>query len=235
MTRRDNDPAADQAAHRRLRELLGSYALGHLPRTQTGAVRAHLDGCADCRAELAEIAPLADDLRGIDPERVSTLVTPPPALGERIRSAAAQERRLRDRRVRSTRLLSAAAAVAAVLAVGAVGFALGDRRDAGPPQPFEAVAVQSDVAGIDANAGIVPHTWGVEIKLVATGFAQGESYAVTVRTEDGRQRSAGAFVGTGERQMTCNLNSDVLRDDAAGFTVLDAAGAVVLSADLPAA
>ena len=229
MTQRD-----DESAHRRLRELLGSYALGHLPRTQTASVRAHLDGCADCRAELAEIAPLADDLRGIDPDRVSTLVTPPPHLGERIRGAVGQERTLRDRRVRSTRLLAAAAAVAAVLAVGAVGFALGDRRDAGPPQPFEAVAV-SGAEGVVADAGIVPHTWGVEIKLVATGFAQGESYAVTVRTEDGRQRSAGAFVGTGARQMTCNLNSDVLRGDAAGFTVVDAAGAVVLSADLPRA
>ena len=234
MTRRDDDPAGDEAAHRRLRELLGSYALGHLPRTQTAAVRAHLDGCAQCRAELAELAPLGDDLRGIDPERLSTVVTPPPDLGERIRAAVVDERRLRDGRVRASRLLAAAAAVAAVLAVGAIGFAVGDRRADGPPQPFEAVAVEAG-AGVVADAGIVPHTWGVEIKLVATGFTPGESYAVTVRTEDGRERSAGAFVGTGAREMRCNLNSDVLRGDAAGFTVIDAAGAVVLSAALPAA
>jgi anti-sigma factor RsiW len=233
MTRRDDDQAADQA-HRRLRELLGSYALGHLPRTQTAAVRAHLDGCAECRAELAEIAPLGDDLRGIDPERLSAIVTPPPDLGERIRGAVAHERGLRDRRARSSRLLAAAAAVVAVLAVGAVGFAVGDRREVGPPQPFEAVAVETG-AGVVADAGVVPHTWGVEIKLVATGFVPGESYAVTVRTEDGRERSAGAFVGTGARELRCNLNSDVLRSDAAGFTVVDASGAVVLSADLPAA
>lgn len=233
MTRRDGQRPADTPEHRRLREQLGSYALGHLPRTHTAAVRAHLDGCTACRAELAEIAPLVDDLRAIDPDRISALVTPPPALGEQIRGAVAVERSLRDRRVRSGRLLTAAAAVVAVLAVGATGFAVGDRRGGDGPQPFEAVAVTSDVAGVSADAGVVPHTWGVEIKLRATGFEVGQSYAVMVRTEDGRQRSAGAFVGTGAREMNCNLNSDVLRADAAGFTVVDARGAVVLSADLP--
>jgi anti-sigma factor RsiW len=219
-----------------LRELLGTYAFAGLPRTATTAVRAHLDGCAACRAELAEIAPLVDDLRDIDPDRVSAVATPPPDLGERIRGAVAQDRRLRDRRGRGRRVLAAAAAVLAVLAVGAVGFAVGDRGADLPPsvaQPFEQVQVQSELAGLSADAGVVPHTWGVEIKLVATGFTPGESYAVTVRTDDGRERSAGAFVGTGEREMTCNLNSDVLRGDATGFTVVDAAGVEVLSADLP--
>ena len=32
--------------------------------------------------------------------------------------------------------------------------------------------------------------------------------------------------------MNCNLNSSVLRDDAAGFEVVDTAGTVVLRSDL---
>jgi anti-sigma factor ChrR (cupin superfamily) len=223
----------DAAEHRRLRELLGSYAFGALPRTATASVRAHLDGCAECRAQLAEIAPLVDDLRGADPERVSTVATPPADLGARIRSAVASERRHQHRRGRGRRLLAAAAAAAALLVVGAVGVAIGERRGEGPPVPLEAVSVRSDVPGVSADAGVVPHTWGVEIKLQATGFRAGESYVVTVRTEDGRERPAGAFVGTGERVLTCNLNSDVLRGDAAGFTVVDADGETVLSAELP--
>lgn len=52
--------------HNRLRELLGAYALGGLPDDAAAGVRAHLDGCPTCRAELAEIAPLADELRTVD-------------------------------------------------------------------------------------------------------------------------------------------------------------------------
>lgn len=223
----------DPAEHRRLRELLGSYAFDALPRTVTASVRAHLDGCAECRAQLAEIAPLVDDLRGIDPERVSSVATPPADLGGRIRTAVAHERREQHRRGRGRQLLAAAAAVVALLVVGGVGVVVGERRGDGPPVPLEAVSVRSDVPGLSADAGIVPHTWGVEIKLEATGFRAGESYLVTVRTEDGRERPAGAFVGTGERVMNCNLNSDVLRGDAAGFTVVDAGGETVLTAELP--
>lgn len=223
----------DPAEHRKLRELLGTYAFGALPRTATASVRAHLDGCAACRAELAEIAPLVDDLQGIDPERVSSVPTPPADLGARIRSAVEHERREEHRRGRGLQLLAAAAAVVALLIVGGLGIVVGERRmDDGRAVPFEAVSVRSQLPDLDAEAGVVPHTWGVEIKLQATGFAAGESYLVSVRTEDGRLRPAGAFVGTGERVMNCNLNSDVLRDDAAGFTVVDASGETVLTADL---
>ena len=225
----------DPAEHRKLRELLGTYAFGALPRTATASVRAHLDGCAACRAELAEIAPLVDDLRGIDPERVSSVPTPPADLGVRIRSAVEHERRVQHRRGRGMKVLAAAAAVVGLLVVGGLGIAIGERRDDVPAVPFEAVSVRSQLPELEAEAGIVPHTWGVEIKLQATGFRDGESYVVTVRTQDGRERPAGAFVGTGERVMNCNLNSDVLRGDAAGFTVVDGNGETVLTADLAAA
>ncbi len=52
--------------HRRLRELLGSYALGHLDEVDAARVRAHLDGCAACSADLAEIGPLAGLLATVD-------------------------------------------------------------------------------------------------------------------------------------------------------------------------
>ena len=39
---------------------------------------------------------------------------------------------------------------------------------------------------------------------------------------------AGAFLGVGPAELNCNLNSSVLREDATGFEVVDAEGAVVL-------
>ena len=37
---------------REWRESLGAYALGHLPAEERAGLEAHLDGCAECRAEL---------------------------------------------------------------------------------------------------------------------------------------------------------------------------------------
>ena len=77
--------------HRLMREQLGAYALGGLPELERLGVRAHLDGCSSCRAELAEIEPLADDLRTIDLTQLLTVITPPADLGERIQALVAQE------------------------------------------------------------------------------------------------------------------------------------------------
>ncbi len=40
-------------------------------------------------------------------------------------------------------------------------------------------------------------------------------------------------LGTGEKEMRCNLNSSVLRDEATGFEVRNAQGKVVLVSTFP--
>ena len=63
-------------AHQRLRELLGAHALGHpLDAIDSTALRAHLDGCAACRAELEEIAPLREALADVDAARLASPAT----------------------------------------------------------------------------------------------------------------------------------------------------------------
>jgi len=224
--------------HRTLREMLGAFSLGHLSGTEEAGIRAHLDGCPDCRRDLADIQPLAHALSLVDPDRVSAVDTPAPDLGERIFAAVAVEREQRHRKTRRRLVLTAAAVVLAVLAVGGVGVAIGEKvaedpvATTPPAAPIEPVNVTSTVNGPQASAGIVAHTWGVEIKLQAVGLGNGDPYAVVVTTGDGRRHSAGAFVGTGERVMNCNLNSDVLRPDATGFEVIDQTGRAVLTADL---
>lgn len=220
--------------HRSVREMLGALVLGHLSAAEETAVRAHLDGCPDCRLDLAEIAPLAHELAAVDVDRVSMAPTPSPDLGHRIQVAVAQERRRSDQVTRRRHVLLAAAAVLAVLLVGGLGLKIGQEVSEAPiaTVPIEPVEVTSRVDAVQASAGVVDHTWGVEIKLEATGLRSGSPYAVVVMTRDGRARSAGAFVGTGEEVMNCNLNADVLRPDAVGFRVLDEDGKVVLTADL---
>lgn len=212
--------------HRSIRELLGSYALGHLDGPEQITVAAHLDTCVACRTELAELTPLAARPTGVDADRVEGTPGPPPELADRVLDRVRAERRATRHVPRRDVLVAAAAVVVA----GAVGFALGTTRDGVPLEP---VAVQALDPDLVAQANLVPHTWGMEIKLDGAGFDPGAVYRVTVRDEQGREVDAGEFLGTGPNELHCNLNSSVLRDAAAGFTVLDDEGAVVLAAQLP--
>jgi hypothetical protein len=210
--------------HRALREQLGAYALGGLTETETTAVRAHLDGCPDCRAELDELRPVAAALDGVAAESLDHTPVPPPWLADRI---IERSRTLpRPTRGRPALLLAASVLVAALLG-GGVGFIAG----AGPQPPRESVAVRT-VANVQADATVIPHTWGIEITLDADGFDPGTPYRVVVTDDTGRTVSAGEFVGTGSEPMVCNLNTSVLRAQATAFDVLAPDGSVVVHADL---
>ena len=240
--------------HRELRELLGAHALDALPADVAARLRAHLDGCPACRAELAEIAPLADALREVDPEALLTLPAPPADLGERIRAQIAGERALVDARARRqqrenltrqrTRWLVAAAA-AAVVVTGAVGTGTVIGRSTAPvlvtaPSPSPPVIPIEQVpvvtaAGVQAaQASVIAHSWGVEARFEGTGFAAGQVYRAAFRSTDGRLRPAGEFLGTGDTTLKCNMQSALLRPDTTDFVVTDRNGRTVLSAELPA-
>lgn len=230
MTPTDRTPhAGEPNDHEALRVSLGAYVLGQLPADEAAALEAHLDTCSACAQELAELTPVAHALAGLR-GRAAERPEPPADLGERIVAAVDLERPARDRwpHWRTVGVAAVAAAAASVLTLG--GVAALDRT---PPVPLEAVPVTVEEADISATAGVVPHTWGVEVKLTASGFAVGDRYRVVVLGEDGRAYPAGEFVGTGERPMVCNLNSSVLRADAAGFEVVDAGGTVLLESRFP--
>jgi anti-sigma factor RsiW len=216
----------NQDEHRTIRESLGAYALGQLSREERVAVGAHLDSCDGCRSELAEIDPVVAPLSRVDPGRLDATPVPPPWLGDRIVARVRAEGPPR----RSRRGLLTAAVAAAL--TGVAGAGVGYLAGSGPAVPREPVTLQATGGRVDASATVIPHTWGVEVTLDAAGFEQGAEYRVVIVDDAGRRVGAGAFVGTGDRRMRCNLNSSVLRAQAAGFDVLDAGGAVVLHGDL---
>lgn len=234
--------------HRRLRELLGSHALGHLPPDEDARVRAHVDGCAACRADLAEIEPLSRLLADVDVRHFDEPASPPSDLGALIRAKVADERvsqedddlarhRARRRRSASSRAALAGAAAAVVLAALVGGILVGRSTApevAAPVVPFEPVTLVGGEAAIEIEkAGLVPHTWGVELRMTGSGFAQGAAFKAYFRNSaTGRLETAGAFVGTGTDSMVCNLQSALLRTEVSEVVVKDASGDVVLAASI---
>lgn len=223
--------------HERFRELLGAHALGGLDAAATAELEEHLSGCPACRAELAGIAPLAGPLSRIDPDAGPAGPTshPSPDGFDAILGRIREEQKGLDDDVapvvdlaprrRRARFLPAAAAAAAV-AVACLGIGYGVGAGSGPePDP---VAIETLDPAVRADAGTIDHTWGVEVVLTASGFAEGQRYEVTVLDRAGRPVPAGAFRGTGAAEMVCRLNSSVLRDQAGGFVVTDADGDEVL-------
>ncbi|MCZ2826841.1 MULTISPECIES: zf-HC2 domain-containing protein [unclassified Modestobacter] len=219
----------EEQAHRALREELGVYALGAGSPEERAVVRAHLEGCAACRAELAELAPIAARLADADPDRLDEDPAPPAGLADAVLARIAAEDTLPRADPTGRRRRTRLAAGALVLATAAAAFAAGWLvRPVPPPPPLESVAVEVTDPDITATADVVPHTWGVEVKLAGAGFTAGEVYRVAVLEDGGDAAPAGAFLGTGPAELFCNLNSPVLRADAEGFQVVDASGAVVL-------
>ena len=101
-----------------VRELLAEHVLGTLDEDRRRFVDRHLDWCAGCRKEMAELAEGAT-------VAASALAPaePPPELEDRV-VAAIEDAGGRGERRRRSRMGVAAAGVAALLAVGAFGWAL---------------------------------------------------------------------------------------------------------------
>src|SRR5260221_9420708 len=110
-------------ACRELRATLGAVALGGAEPGEEVVLRAHIDGCAECRAELRELMSVAAALPFADPSHVvGGLTQPPPALATRILGRLAAERSARRARMR--RRVATATATAAAIAAALLAFVL---------------------------------------------------------------------------------------------------------------
>ncbi len=173
------------------RELLGVYALGQLDGDERAGLEAHLEGCAQCRAELALLEPVARMLPHADPERFETAPQPPPELGARIAETIAGERKQTEKR-RRRRVFggfalggATAALAAAVLAI----FVLGG----GSSEPEQHVRFSSLPQGVTIDATLEPHTYGTEIRMYVHGVPSGTLCTVSLKGPGGVSYPAGTF------------------------------------------
>jgi hypothetical protein len=171
------------------RESLGAQALGQLPDEERAALEAHLEGCAECRAELESLAAVARLMPLADPERFGATPQPPPELARRVADAIGTERRIAQRRRRRLRFgagfATATAAAAAVLAIFAIG--------GGEGEPSQWVAFSSLPRGVKIDAKLEPRPFGTEIHMYVKGVRSGTLCRVSLRGSNGARLPAGTF------------------------------------------
>jgi hypothetical protein len=173
---------------REWRESLGAHALGQLPGEERVALEAHLEGCAECRAELESLAAVARLMPLADPEHFSAPPVPPPALAERVAATIRAERRSQRRRRLRARFALAGATAAVAAAVLAIFVLPG-----GEPAPEQQVVFGALPAGMKITATLEPHAYGTEIHMYVHGVRSGTLCRVFLRGPGGARMPAGSF------------------------------------------
>jgi predicted anti-sigma-YlaC factor YlaD len=176
---------------REWRELLGVYALGQLEGDEKVGLEAHLDGCPQCRAELASLEPVARMLPHADPARFESAAPQPPAeLGARIAAAIEAEREQATQRRRRRRFggFALGGATAALAAVVLALFVIGGGSGGGPERH-----VKFTSQGVTIDATLEPHAYGTEIRMYVHGVESGTLCKVALRGAEGASFPAGTF------------------------------------------
>lgn len=174
------------------RELLGVYALGQLDGDERAGLEAHLEGCAQCRAELALLEPVARMLPHADPAQFEAAAPqPPPELGARIAATIAGEREKLERRRR--RVLGGFALGGATAALAAAVLAIFVLGSGSSGQPEQQVRFGSLPQGVTIDATLEPHAYGTEIRMYVHGIASGTLCTVALRGPGGVSYPAGTF------------------------------------------
>ena len=214
----------------RYRERIGAFLLGKLDGGELEAVRMHLNGCHDCRAEAGELEPVVAALADADPDRIGEDVSPPGDLeGSTLAPILGEIHRARRRGRRSSWSTLAAAAVC-LLAVGLAGFAWLLKPAVALVEPLSF----SVAPGMEVVQGhLIKHAWGTEIGLVVSGAHDGETYRVTLVSKDGERVNAGTFIGAGDKPVRGTFNAALSREDAARLEASTPGGGLLFFANIP--
>jgi hypothetical protein len=210
---------------------LAAAALDGLDPDAHVALQAHLDGCAACRAELAELTAVAGALPAADTAHVTAVApTDPPAhLGQdvldRLAFARAGERR-RGRRRFAVIAGTALAAAAAIVGLLLIASSLGTTQE-----PERNVAFRTAPPGVEASAHLQRAEYGTEVTLDVSGLDDGGWYWLWLTGDDGKRIAAGTFRASGDH-YTCEMTSALPLAQARRVWVTDEDNDVVLDAHL---
>jgi Putative zinc-finger len=211
-----------------LRRELGVYLLGAIAPADRSTLESHLESCAGCRGQLADLAGLPALLGRVPPDEVDSLVqaeyeggggrAPPDRPLGSLLSQAAKRRR---HRVRS-QLAAAAAAVLAV-AAGALYGALGTAsRQPATPAPPGAITVRGADSRTHAAAVVTyaVRPWGLQLYVQVKGIATGTHCELEVTDSEGQESVAGSWtIAADDETAWYEASSSVSVTGLSGFVV----------------
>jgi hypothetical protein len=215
--------------HHRYREQIGAFLLGELDGGERTAMQAHLNSCPVCQAEARELEPVVAALADADPDRIDEDPCPPGDLEESTLAPILGEMHRARRRIRRFRWSALAAAALCVVVIGLAGFT----RFLEPAVSLEPLSFSGVAPGVELEGNLIAHAWGTEIRLVASGLRDGQTYRVTLVSEDGERVNSGTFIGAGDKPVRGTFNAALLRKDAARLEVRTPGGELVFLAKLP--
>jgi Putative zinc-finger len=213
--------------HHRYREQIGAFLLGKLDGGERTALQTHLNSCPICQAEVRELEPVVAALADAAPDRIEEEPLPPWHLEESTLAPILGEKHRVRRRSGRFRWSTLAAAAICVVAIGLAGFtSLLEPAVALEPLSF------SVARGVEVDGHLIKHDWGTEIRLVVSGSRDGQTYRVTLVSEDGEPVNAGTFIGIGDKTLRGTFNAALLRKEADRLEVRTPGGEPVFFAKL---
>jgi hypothetical protein len=218
---------------RELRPALGAFALGNADPAEALALRAHLDGCAECRVELRELMSVAAALPFADATRVTGGPTQPSDdLAKRVLGRVAAERTAErgERRTRTRHRIALAAATATAIAAAIIALVLVLPGNS----PGGTQVAFPTTAGVSASATLRSRPAGTEVAFHVSGLRPGGYYWLWVTGADGDRIAAGTFQGTGAASTDLVMTAALPLADARRIWVTDDRDKVVLDQRLPA-
>jgi Putative zinc-finger len=214
--------------HNRYREQIGAFLLGVLDEGERTAMQTHLSSCPVCQAEVRALKPVVAALADAAPDRIDEDPLPPEDLEESTLAPILGEIHRARRRRRRLGWSALAAAAICVVAIGLAGFTwLLEPAVALEPLSF------SVAPGMEVEGHLIKHDGGTEIRLAVSGLRDGQTYRVTLVSEDGERVNSGTFIGIGDKPLRCTLNAAMLREDADRLEVRTSGGEPMFFAKLP--
>ncbi len=205
-----------------MHEALAEFALGGLDGSEQAEVTAHVEGCPRCRAELHELAELADRVLVLAPE-----VEPPRGFGDRVLQAMVPERHRRGGWW--------AAAALVVLLAGTAGVIVGRTHSGGSTTATAGVGAAARVhtvamtTGSGAPVGWVDWTGKAPTALqVSVNYAVPDgTYTLELRVGARTRQLRDIVVVSGQGAWSGPVPGNVTF-----VAMVDAAGRTVCSAEL---
>lgn len=231
-----SSPREAAAAHRRVRESLGSWVLGSLEGAGRREVEDHVHGCASCTAEVASLSVLPGLLdRVTDEEATRGRLLPGPASDAGLDHALGVEQARLRRHLGWWRVGALATTALLVVAVVA-GIAL--RQSPAPPATADRLvaAVRPVVADADATRGeaaALAWEWGTTVELDLQALPARDAYVLWAVSRSGSREQAGTWGATTDRGARVRGASSIPRQDLDRVEVTDDRGTVLLTFTFP--